>query len=52
VDGTVTAGRKGLPYDWHSVLAEHHRSLHADDVPGTAGRTVEGAPAPLAEAVA
>lgn len=22
-DGTITAGRKGMPYDWRSVLAEH-----------------------------
>jgi hypothetical protein len=20
-DGTVTAGRKGIPYDWHSLVA-------------------------------
>jgi hypothetical protein len=22
-DGTVTAGRKGIAYDWRAVLAEH-----------------------------
>jgi hypothetical protein len=29
-DGRVTAGRKGIPYDWRGVLAAHLGSGHLD----------------------
>jgi hypothetical protein len=38
-DGRMTAGRKGIPYDWQGVLA--HRELEALLV---AGAPVAGAP--------
>jgi hypothetical protein len=31
-DGRMTAGRKGIPYDWQGVLA--HRQLEALLIPG------------------
>ena len=47
-DGRMTAGRKGIPYDWQGVLA--HRELEAllvADVPvgASVGATVADVPA-------
>jgi hypothetical protein len=33
-DGTPTAGRKGIPYDWRAVLTEHEQTVEFADLAG------------------
>ena len=33
LDGRVTAGRKGIPYDWQAVLASTDAASTADQAP-------------------
>ncbi|MGD9703225.1 MAG: hypothetical protein AB7Q42_10815 [Acidimicrobiia bacterium] len=46
-DGRMTAGRKGTPYDWQSVLAHHE----LDALLSSTSPNAASAPAPAGELV-